>query len=119
MSPGSTPPPASRQPAPPFAMDRDRRADLLVLTLHGELDLSTAGLLTDAADDLGGATRLVLDLAELSFIDSAGLRALMNLDLRARSEGWDLALAVPAPVVLRLLKLTGFDKRLDILDRLP
>ena len=56
---------------------------------------------------------------DLDFVDSAGLRALMRLDLRARAEGWDFAVAAPTPPVLRLLRLTGFDARLSILDAPP
>ncbi len=104
------------EPAPPFAADRDERDGATVVALRGELDLHSSGLLLDATTDVAAGSRLVLDLSGLAFVDSAGLRALMNLDLRARADGFELVLAAPGPAVLRVLRLTGFDKRLPIED---
>ncbi len=115
----SSPAPAADEPRPVFSVARTERAGDVVLALRGELDLHSADRLLAAASGLTPGGRLILDLSELTFIDSAGLRALMNLDLRARAAGWGFALAAAAPVVLRLLKLTGFDKRLAILDTAP
>jgi anti-sigma B factor antagonist len=103
-------------PAPPFAVDRDERGGTTVLALRGELDLHSAGVLLAATTDTPPGSRLVLDLSRLVFVDSAGLRALMNLDLRGRAEGFELALAAPGPAVLRVLRLTGFEQRLPIED---
>lgn len=119
----ATPPvdskPGAGQPEPDFSAERDDRDAATVLVLRGELDLNSAERLLAAAAGPAKGGRLVLDLAGLAFVDSAGLRALMNLDLRARAEGWEFALAAPAPAVLRVLTLTGFDKRLSILDAPP
>jgi anti-anti-sigma factor len=49
-------------------------------------------------------------------MDSTGLRALMNLDVRGREEGWALSLASPQAPVMRLLKLSGFEERIAIRD---
>jgi anti-sigma B factor antagonist len=111
-SPGA----GSAEPAPPFGVDRDQRDGTTVLALRGELDLHSAGVLLAATTAVAAGSRLVLDLSRLVFVDSAGLRALMNLDLRSRAEGFELVLAAPGPAVLRVLRLTGFDKRLPIED---
>lgn len=111
---------AGSEPAKPlFSAERTERAGAIVIALHGELDVSSAGRFLEAAADVGPGSRLILDLSGLDFIDSAGLRSLMNLDLRARAEDWEFALAAPAPTVMRLLKLTGFEQRLAILDAAP
>ncbi len=112
----ATPAAGPADPVPPFAVVRDQRGGATVLALRGELDLHSAGVLLAATTDIATGARLVLDLSRLAFVDSAGLRALMNLDLRARAEGFELALAAPGPAVLRVLRLTGFDKRLPIED---
>jgi predicted CoA-binding protein len=67
-----------------LTITRDDRGDLVVLTVHGELDRGGADkLLADAAGiPLGG--ELVLDLTALRRLDASGMRALTNLDVRSR-----------------------------------
>ena len=99
---------------PGFSVERSEREGTTVLALHGELDISTTDELARAASGIAPGTELVIDLTDLEFMDSAGLRALMNLDLRAREEGWTVSLTSPQPAVLRLLKLSGFEDRIPI-----
>ncbi len=87
-----------------------------MLALQGDLDMASAGQLVQAAADITPGSQLIIDLRKLEFMDSSGLRTLMNLDLRARAEGWSVALAGPQPAVMRLLTLTGFQDRVTILD---
>lgn len=85
-----------------------------VLYLSGEFDLSGISLFNEAAARLAKVDRLIVDLTELEFMDSSGLRALMNLDLRTRAEGARLTLRGPKPEVSRLLRMCGFYERLEI-----
>lgn len=101
---------------PGFSVDRAEREGTVVLALHGELDLATVGQLVEAAAGVAPATQLVIDLTDLEFMDSTGLRTLMNLDVRGRAEGWTISLAAPQPQVMRLLKLSGFEDRIQIRD---
>ena len=81
----------------------------------GALDLSTENVLEDQLTELRGAgfRRLVLDLGELSFIDSTGLRLVLRWDAEARKDGFELRL-IPGPrTVQRVFELTG------TIDRLP
>ena len=84
-------------------------ADRAVVSLAGELDADTAVALQHqlAALVLQGRKHVVLDLADVPFMDSSGL----NSVLRARSEtlryDGSLLLAAPGPAVRRLLDLTG------------
>lgn len=84
-------------------------SDRAVVSLVGELDADTAVALQHqlAALVLQGRKYIVLDLAEVPFMDSSGL----NSVLRARSEtlrhDGSLLLAAPGPAVRRLLDLTG------------
>jgi anti-anti-sigma factor len=73
--------------------------------LGGELDLSTAPILTEAMADsvaLGGS--IVLDIGALTFVDSTGVHAIMDA---ARSLGANGCLLIhsPQPIVARVLEL--------------
>lgn len=79
--------------------------DVHVVTLEGELDLDTARGLTEWLMEISGST-MVIDLAGLSFMDSAGISAIA----RARTElGDDLVLTRPRPHVQRVLEITGLE----------
>lgn len=89
-----------------------------VVTLSGELDADTASRLRTflAEQLLNGASNLVLDLTELSFIDSAGLAALISASKGARRAGVELILAGPVPAVRKVMRLTGIDVILPTVD---
>ena len=75
----------------------------------GELDLSCADELEREVRDLGaaGCRRIVLDLRQLRFIDSTGLRILLSLRNDAARDGHDLKLVPGPPEVQRLFHLTA------------
>ncbi len=90
-----------------------------VIALTGELDVAGASLLENelrrvAADH--DAPGLVLDLRELDFMDSTGLRLIVLADDRARAEGRDFTLVRGKPDVQRVLEITRMDDRLTIVD---
>lgn len=84
--------------------------------LTGELDMATAPGLGRAI----GATlddrpaRVVLDLREITFLDSSGGRVLIAAARRAGNEGCALVLRAPSGPVLRMLRLTGLDRILTV-----
>ncbi len=77
--------------------------------LRGELDMASAGTLRDAVqrivDDRGNLT---LDLQDVSFIDSSGLRALVQLSQQMNGSGPLVLSNVPASV-RRLLDIVGLE----------
>ncbi len=84
----------------------------LVVSVAGELDLSTAQELAHRIDErLGdGATNVMLDLSELTFMDSSGLRLLIELHQRAEQDSWELNLIAPKLESARaVLRMTGAD----------
>lgn len=97
-----------------FQVERLKRTDGLGLLLSGELDLAGTDRLLGEAESISAGDTLTLDLSGLSFMDSAGLKALMNLDRRSKREGWSLTIENPQTQVRRLLELCGFDQRLPI-----
>jgi anti-anti-sigma factor len=92
-------------------------AEPTVIAPEGELDIATVGdfraALWDAARE--GAGAVVVDLSQVSFIDSTGLGAIVELHSRLRRSGRRLAVVAPggsAPAVL--LGLAGLRDRLPI-----
>ena len=75
----------------------DRHDDVVVGFLSGEIDLSNAMELESViADAVPNTVRgVVLDLSELTYIDSAGVRLLLSLAGRLRWRGQDFVLAAP------------------------
>jgi anti-anti-sigma factor len=74
-----------------FAITESVEPDGVRLNLSGELDVAVVGDLQNRLDSVGRAGELVvLDLSELTFIDSSGLNVLITAARRARSEGWQL-----------------------------
>ncbi|MFE5680323.1 STAS domain-containing protein [Streptomyces erythrochromogenes] len=79
-----------------------------VLTITGALDMDTVPHITAATDPLALSGRtLVLDLAAVTFIDSAGLNTLLILRNRAEAEQGLLELRGLPDQALRLLDITG------------
>ena len=101
-----------------FEVKRDDRDGGVWLSLAGELDLSTAA---DLEEELRGAERdgtglVVLDLRELEFMDSSGLRVIVVADSRARELGRRLAIVQGPEPVARVFQVTGLDSRLEIVE---
>ena len=89
-----------------------------VLALAGDLDVYTATRLRERLVDLIGNTRinLVVDLAELVFVDSTGLGTLVDGMTRVRRAGGTMALRSPTPAVRRVLNITGLGRVLPVSD---
>lgn len=90
----------------------------VAVTLIGELDISEA---SGVQETLLGIERrrpplLVLDLRQLSFLDSSGLRLILEADLRAREEGRRLSVVRGPDAVHRVFSISLLDKRLDFVD---
>jgi anti-anti-sigma factor len=76
------------------------------LKLRGEFDM--AGVLVDAAvEHLRPDVDAVLDVADLMFVDSGGLRRLLQLRQRVAANGGVVVLERPQAQTLRLLDLSG------------
>lgn len=86
------------------------------LVLKGELDLYNAPALDDALVGLEGEKWPVvfLDLRELEFMDSAGLRLVMRTHARAKQDGRRLVIVRGPETVDRVFTLTGLHEELEI-----
>jgi len=93
----------------PFRLAARPDGERVVVELRGELDLDTVEAVREAVHEhrAQGTRTIVLDLRELAFIDSSGLRLLLQLDADARAQGLDFALIEGEGPVRRLLQLTN------------
>jgi anti-sigma B factor antagonist len=99
-------------------IDVRHEGDRLELRLRGELDLATVPLLEDQIDRAGaqGASMVVLDLEELEFIDSTGLRAILSASALATEREQEFAVTRGSEQVQRLLSLTHVAEHLRIVE---
>jgi anti-anti-sigma factor len=109
----------ARVVTPSLVIVRDTEGTTAVVRARGELDLATAGLLVRAIGTAAGDTRrprVLVDLAEVEFCDSAGLRALLGAarEIEARA-GRMVVAVVPGSAVDRLLELVGLREFLRVL----
>ena len=78
----------------------------IVIALEGELDLASGAELARAvASAPPRPRRVVLDVAGLTFVDAAGLRALLRVEQELRAAGRELAVRGRSPALRRLLHL--------------
>ena len=92
--------------------------DETVVTVSGELDMSTAEQLSNTVNDQLRASpgRIVLDLSELTFCDSLGLGTLVVLSRSAHNRQTYLLLRNPSPFFSRMLDVTGVREGLNIAE---
>jgi anti-sigma B factor antagonist len=103
----------------PLSIRSSREGVLHRLTPIGELDLSTAPMLEDAFDAARAdesAAMVVVDLTELSFIDSTGIHLLLRM-YAACADGDRLRVVNGSRPVERLFDVTGVRDRLPIISR--
>ena len=94
----------------------EERGDAVVISPQGDLHRETVEGFQMLADELLGAGRqyFVVDLGEASFVDSAGLGALVRLYKRVRIGEGDVRLARVSPNVMQILELTRLNRVFDI-----
>jgi anti-anti-sigma factor len=93
-----------------------------VVRLTGEFDLAGVDLFEDRTNDEGGheTKTTVFDLRDLRFMDSSGLRSLIQAESRLRGAGDRVVVMMGgAGQVAELLSLTGVSARLEIADEIP
>ena len=82
----------------------------------GELDAFTVSQFRQALAELASTPRLLIDMAGVPFVDSAGLGALIGGIRRSREMGGDVAVSCSRPTLTRLLRTTGFDRIVTVAE---
>jgi anti-sigma B factor antagonist len=87
----------------------------VIAAVTGEIDISTVGGLRERLFELAeGSEPLIVDLDQVTFIDSAGLGALVGTSRRAAEHGRSLHAVCSQPQTRKLLWLTGVDRRIPL-----
>ena len=97
-------------------IEREKRDDYTICRPVGELDAYTVGQFREALGELASEPKLLIDMSEVPFVDSAGLGALIGGIRRAREAGGDVAVCCNRPTLVRLLHTTGFDRIVTVTD---
>ena len=87
-----------------------------LVTLVGDLDLNTASDLTRVLNTFieNGPAEVVLDFAELSFLDSTGISVLIAAQSSLNQQGRRLTIRSPRPPALKLFEMTGLTDILNV-----
>jgi anti-sigma B factor antagonist len=96
----------------------ERDGDVYAISLSGELDLATAGRLQRELErvEASDARSILLDLSGLTFMDSTGVRLMLNTYARSRADSDRLTMLRGSPAVQRVLELTGVVDLLPFVD---
>jgi len=94
---------------------------LRLLRLTGELDMAGVDQFERllAADQAPGTGTFVLDMRELTFIDSSGLRAVIMADQRVRAEGGRFIVVRGPDRVNEVMEMTGVARQIELVDEPP
>ena len=92
--------------------------DLAIVSVGGEVDLDTASQLGDHALDAvrDVSPHILIDLTDVTFMDSTGLKVLLSIQRRADLAGGSFAVAGAARPVRKILTLTGLDQTFLVHD---
>lgn len=106
--------PRGFDPGEIFEMHERRREDTIVLSLSGELDLGTAGAVQQRLAELRDARQAaLLDLDELTFMDSTGIRLVLTACEDAIKHDWSFHVTRGSERVRHVLEVAR------VIDRLP
>jgi anti-anti-sigma factor len=102
-------------------VEGEQQGTLCLVRVHGEIDLSNAQEVSSAIGSAMGreARRLVVDLSDITYLDSAGVALLLRLAERLQIRRRQLHLVVPrGSPVRRVLVFTGLPRVIPVEARL-
>ncbi len=99
-------------------VDRSDDADFVQLCPEGELDAYSVAQFREAFAELGGESRLIVNLGGVQFMDSAGLGALIGGIRKVRENEGRIAVFCDRAVITRLLHTTGFNRIVPVCEAL-
>ncbi|MDT4976743.1 MAG: hypothetical protein QOG98_2501 [Pseudonocardiales bacterium] len=103
----------------PFSLETSTRGGVSQLALAGDVDIACADELTARAMDAintASAETLVLDLAQVTFMDSNGIGTLFRIHTACAESGKQMVLRAVPRYVRDVLKITGLDLVISIED---
>jgi anti-sigma B factor antagonist len=92
-------------------------SDIVVIEVRGEIDLATAPEVVSALDAAADARRVVIDLSEATFVDSAAINSLIRCRRHLAERGVDFHLVSPPNgIVRKALEITNVISELAVVD---
>jgi anti-sigma B factor antagonist len=103
----------------PLTIEVRHEQACVIVTAAGEIDISTVTRMRECLFELAASGRpLVADLDQVSFIDSAGLAALVGTAKRATARGGSLYVVCGRPKIRELFRITGLDRQIPLASTL-
>jgi anti-sigma B factor antagonist len=100
-----------------FDVTTERSGSALIVAPRGEIDLATVDLIRSAVErELKAGDDVVLDLRGVGFMDTSGLRYVLELHERAASDGFALRVVRGPGAVQRVFEVSGIEPRLPFVD---
>ena len=97
-----------------LTIDKTASGDSLTLKISGRLDTTTAPQLeSEITGGLSGVKNLTIDMAELAYVSSAGLRVLLKAQKTMNQQG-TMTITNAGQEILEIFEVTGFDEILNI-----
>jgi anti-sigma B factor antagonist len=105
----------------PFEIVEETAGEQPAIYVRGEIDIVTAPQLHDALLSAFGADTPsgLIDLSEVTFLDSTGLSVLVTAQKRCQDNGGALELVIASQIVLRVFEITGLTQHFKIVERRP
>ena len=100
-----------------FELHVEPERDAVRVCPHGEVDLATTGAIREKFEGGSGLgfRRIALDLRDVTFLDSSGVRLVLELLESSRAAGWQFAVIEGPAAVQRILEVTGVQSRLPLI----
>ena len=103
-----------------FGTHQEQCGDLVVLAVHGDVDLQSApelgAALARVHNDRSGD--VVIDLSAVTFLDSSGLGAIVTAHHALQASGHSVRVVCTDPRILKIIKLTRLDEVVPVFDSL-
>ena len=98
-----------------FGFDKVRENDVLTFSVRGRIDTESSPELDGAVKpELDGVNKLILDLSDVEYISSSGLRVLLSLNKILAAKGGEFIIRKPSQMVTEVFAITNFSEILNI-----
>lgn len=101
-----------------FEVESEENEDHSILRPQGDIDAYSVGQFREALSALAEVPRLLIDLSQVPFMDSAGLGALIGGIRRNRDHDGEIVVVCDNMALTRLLHTTGFDRIVPVTETL-
>jgi len=101
-------------------LEVEKAGETMIVRLKGELDLCTAERFKKVVEEeleTRGIKNIILNLAQVPFIDSSGLGVILGRYKRVQEKGGKLAAVELIPAVKRIFELSGLPRIINIYDQ--